>query len=55
MESPKPHPHAELIKAWAVGAEIQYWDPFGLPSHSPIGNRSRRQERRKHETRTCKI
>lgn len=26
MESPKPHPHAELIKAWAVGAEIQYWD-----------------------------
>ena len=23
---PKPHPHAELIKAWADGAEIQYWD-----------------------------
>lgn len=21
----KPHKHAELIKAWADGAEIQYW------------------------------
>ena len=23
METPKPHPHAELIKAWADGAKIQ--------------------------------
>lgn len=23
--TPKPHPHAELIKAWADGAKIQYW------------------------------
>lgn len=23
---PKPHPHADLIKAWADGAEIQYFD-----------------------------
>lgn len=22
---PTPHPHAELIKAWADGAKIQYW------------------------------
>lgn len=22
----KPHIHAELIKAWADGAEIEYWD-----------------------------
>ena len=22
----KPHKHAELIKAWADGAEIQYWN-----------------------------
>lgn len=22
----KSHPHAELIKAWTNGAEIQYWD-----------------------------
>ena len=26
----KPHKHAELIKAWADGAEIQYWrNPYG--------------------------
>jgi len=25
----KPHKHAELIKAWADGAEIQYKDEFG--------------------------
>ena len=24
----KPHVHAELIKAWADGAEIQYWSDF---------------------------
>ena len=24
----KPHKHAELIKAWADGAEIQYWHPI---------------------------
>lgn len=24
--TPKPHPHAELIKAWADGAKIQYWN-----------------------------
>ena len=24
METPKPHPHAELIKAWADGITIQY-------------------------------
>jgi hypothetical protein len=23
----KPHKHAEIIKAWADGADIQYWDP----------------------------
>lgn len=23
----KPHKHAELIKAWADGAEIEYWHP----------------------------
>lgn len=23
---PKPHPHAELIKAWADGALIEYFD-----------------------------
>lgn len=23
----KPHVHAELIKAWADGAEIEYWCP----------------------------
>jgi hypothetical protein len=22
----KPHKHAELIKAWADGAQIEYWD-----------------------------
>jgi hypothetical protein len=22
----KPHVHAEIIKAWAEGAEIQFWD-----------------------------
>ena len=22
----KPHKHAELIKAWADGAEIEYWE-----------------------------
>lgn len=25
----KPHVHAELIKAWADGAFIQYFDPVG--------------------------
>lgn len=24
----KPHVHAELIKAWADGAEIEYWCPI---------------------------
>lgn len=24
----KPHKHAELIKAWADGAEIEYWSEF---------------------------
>jgi len=23
-----PHKHAELIKAWADGAEIEFFDPF---------------------------
>ena len=34
----KPHKHAELIKAWADGAEVEYlpsestkWRPFTLP------------------------
>jgi hypothetical protein len=28
-----PHKHAELIKAWADGAEIEYWrDPYGWES-----------------------
>lgn len=25
---PKPHPHAALIKAWADGAKIQFFNPF---------------------------
>lgn len=25
----KPHKHAELIKAWADGAEIEYWEKYG--------------------------
>ena len=29
METPKPHPHAELIKAWAEGAIIQSRSEFG--------------------------
>lgn len=24
----KPHKHAEFIKAWADGAEIEFYDPF---------------------------
>ena len=24
----QPHKHAELIKAWADGAEIEYWDVY---------------------------
>ena len=38
----KPHKHADLIKAWADGAEIQHWNRFngqwlmiGLPAWSP--------------------
>ena len=27
---PTPHPHAELIKAWADGAEIQYFDTSAM-------------------------
>ena len=26
----KPHKHAELIKAWADGAQIEYWDFNGM-------------------------
>jgi hypothetical protein len=25
----KPHKHAELIKAWADGAEIEFWNEYG--------------------------
>lgn len=36
-----PHKHAALIKSWAAGAEIQWWDP-GLcewrDSHTPTWN-----------------
>ena len=24
-----PHKHADLIKAWADGAEIEYWEKYG--------------------------
>ncbi len=33
----KPHKHAELIKAWADGAEIEYKSPYGW---SPIEGRN---------------
>lgn len=35
----QPHKHAELIKAWADGAEIEMWDgEFWWPRESPYWN-----------------
>lgn len=34
-----PHKHAELIKAWADGAVIQYYDSFGEEWRDSKGNR----------------
>lgn len=34
-----PHKHAELIKAWADGAEVEMWDGESwLPRESPYWN-----------------
>lgn len=33
----KPHKHAELIKAWADGAEIQWRDPTSYRGHETKG------------------
>ena len=32
----KPHKHAELIKAWADGAEIQSKGLIGSPTYTPV-------------------
>lgn len=33
----KPHRHAELIKAWADGAEIEYFDQASRKWQPPLG------------------
>lgn len=35
----KPHKHADLIKAWADGAQVEYfssWHSKWVPCHSPL-------------------
>lgn len=49
----QPHKHAELIKAWADGAEIEYWDNLACiwvscPNNAPTWGRNNKYRIKPH-------